>query len=136
MEKIIFLLLESSFIYCCFWIAYLVLFVTMGQSRPLSAFAVYNAAFHDISGIYPTSLILAVALQRSTAPTTAREARGQQQHENSVLQYHEDPDLLQSASQSVPSSSHDSLMEARSRASTEEIVMVARDPTVSGALQQ
>ncbi|TRM69058.1 hypothetical protein BD626DRAFT_562863 [Schizophyllum amplum] len=63
-EKVIVLLLESGFVYCFFWVVYLVVGVTTGQNRALSAFAIFNAACHNISGIYPTFLVLAVALQR------------------------------------------------------------------------
>ncbi|KAI4524474.1 hypothetical protein K523DRAFT_244756, partial [Schizophyllum commune Tattone D] len=64
--KILVLLVESGLIYCLIWAVYLVINITEGPNT-LAAYGVITAAYHSIAGIYPTFIVLVVAMQRSAA---------------------------------------------------------------------
>ncbi|KAI5889628.1 uncharacterized protein SCHCODRAFT_02511191 [Schizophyllum commune H4-8] len=64
--KILVLLVESGLVYCLIWVVYLVINITEGPNT-LAAYGVISAAYHSIAGIYPTFIVLVVAMQRSAA---------------------------------------------------------------------
>ncbi|KAL1725907.1 hypothetical protein EV714DRAFT_287603 [Schizophyllum commune] len=63
-EKVLVLLLESGFAYCLVWVAGLVIQVLNGGDVTISAYGIVGQAYHCISGIYPTAVVLAIITQR------------------------------------------------------------------------
>ncbi|KAH9173002.1 hypothetical protein EDB89DRAFT_828832 [Lactarius sanguifluus] len=61
-ERVFALLVESGFIYCCVWIAYLISTLDL---IPVPGFAVMNNVLLFVSGLYPTLIIILVAVQTS-----------------------------------------------------------------------
>ncbi|KAH9052597.1 hypothetical protein EDB87DRAFT_1692128 [Lactarius vividus] len=59
-ERILALLIESGFIYCCLWVFYLL--STFGV---ISGFTVMEHVLLFVSGLYPTLIIILVAMQKS-----------------------------------------------------------------------
>ncbi|KAL1665490.1 S-adenosyl-L-methionine-dependent methyltransferase [Schizophyllum commune] len=68
-EKVLLLLVESGLVYCLIWVIYLVINLTEGPNT-LMAYGVISTAYHTIAGIYPTLIVLAVAMQRTSMHTT------------------------------------------------------------------
>ncbi|KAL1704146.1 hypothetical protein EV121DRAFT_206480 [Schizophyllum commune] len=68
-EKVLLLLVESGLVYCLIWVIYLVINLTEGPNT-LMAYGVISTAYHTIAGIYPTLIVLAVAMQRTSMSTT------------------------------------------------------------------
>ncbi|KAL1735451.1 hypothetical protein EV714DRAFT_280065 [Schizophyllum commune] len=66
-EKILLLLLESGFVYCLLWIASIALEVD-GSSDDARAdyYMAASNAYQSFAGIYPTLIVIIVAVQRST----------------------------------------------------------------------
>nr|GAT53082.1 predicted protein [Mycena chlorophos] len=65
-HKTLTLLVESGFIYCLFWLTQLVLFVPITFGKPSVYFYAFLGALGDqLSGAYPTIIILIVNFQRS-----------------------------------------------------------------------
>ncbi|KAI5835352.1 hypothetical protein K523DRAFT_260799 [Schizophyllum commune Tattone D] len=65
LEKILVLLVESGFIYCFLWAFALAVQYLGGDGAFFALYSIVGRAYHSISGIYPTIIILAVAMQRS-----------------------------------------------------------------------
>ncbi|KAI5890039.1 uncharacterized protein SCHCODRAFT_02630700 [Schizophyllum commune H4-8] len=65
LEKILVLLVESGFIYCFLWAFALAVQYIGGDGAFFALYSIVGRAYHSISGIYPTIIILAVAMQRS-----------------------------------------------------------------------
>ncbi|KAL1748704.1 hypothetical protein HDZ31DRAFT_29141 [Schizophyllum fasciatum] len=65
-ERVLVLLVESGLVYCLIWAVYLVINITEGPDT-LAVYGVISAAYHTIAGIYPTFIVLVVAMQRSAA---------------------------------------------------------------------
>ncbi|KAH9026510.1 hypothetical protein EDB85DRAFT_169371 [Lactarius pseudohatsudake] len=61
-ERVFALLVESGFIYCCVWIAYLISALDL---IPVPGFAVLDNVLLFVSGLYPTLIIILVATQMS-----------------------------------------------------------------------
>ncbi|KAH9072409.1 hypothetical protein EDB83DRAFT_2573177 [Lactarius deliciosus] len=61
-ERVFALLIESGFIYCCLWILYL---ISAFGVIPPPAFVIMNHVLVFASGLYPTLIIIFVAMQRS-----------------------------------------------------------------------
>ncbi|KAH9007672.1 hypothetical protein EDB84DRAFT_1572647 [Lactarius hengduanensis] len=76
-ERILALLIESGFIYCCLWVLYFL--STFGV---ISGFVVMEHVLLFVSGLYPTLIIILVAMQKSpieyysTYPTGMQFATG------------------------------------------------------------
>ncbi|KAI5890038.1 uncharacterized protein SCHCODRAFT_01355554 [Schizophyllum commune H4-8] len=63
-EKVLVLFMESGFAYCLVWIAGLVIQVLNGGDVTVSTYGIVGQAYHCISGIYPTAVVLATITQR------------------------------------------------------------------------
>ncbi|KAH9006701.1 hypothetical protein EDB83DRAFT_727053 [Lactarius deliciosus] len=61
-ERVLALLIESGFIYCCVWIVYL---ISARDLMPVPGFAVMDDVLLFVSGLYPTLIIILVAMQKS-----------------------------------------------------------------------
>ncbi|KAI9428947.1 hypothetical protein H4582DRAFT_2090487 [Lactarius indigo] len=61
-DRVFALLIESGFIYCCAWIVYLVSALDL---IPQPGFIVMDDVLVFISGLYPTLIIIFVAMQKS-----------------------------------------------------------------------
>ncbi|KAH9072393.1 hypothetical protein EDB83DRAFT_2517163 [Lactarius deliciosus] len=61
-ERVFALLVESGFIYCCVWIVYLISALDL---MPVPGFAVMDDVLLFVSGLYPTLIIILVAMQKS-----------------------------------------------------------------------
>ncbi|KAI9433492.1 hypothetical protein H4582DRAFT_983858 [Lactarius indigo] len=61
-ERAFALLIESGFIYCCLWILYL---ISAFHVIPPPAFIIMNHVLVFVSGLYPTLIIILVAMQKS-----------------------------------------------------------------------
>ncbi|KAH9044188.1 hypothetical protein EDB84DRAFT_1470640 [Lactarius hengduanensis] len=61
-ERVFALLVESGFIYCCVWIVYL---ISAFDLIPVPGFAVMDSVLLFVSGLYPTLIIILVAMQKS-----------------------------------------------------------------------
>ncbi|KAH9026509.1 hypothetical protein EDB85DRAFT_169167 [Lactarius pseudohatsudake] len=61
-ERVFALLVESGFIYCCVWIVYL---ISARDLMPVPGFAVMDDVLLFVSGLYPTLIIILVAMQKS-----------------------------------------------------------------------
>ncbi|KAF9050724.1 hypothetical protein BDZ89DRAFT_1006028 [Hymenopellis radicata] len=65
-EKVLVLLVESGFIYCFFWLSQLILFFDIQPgARVIYLYYVLSTMGDQISGIYPTAIIILVNTQRS-----------------------------------------------------------------------
>ncbi|THU83203.1 hypothetical protein K435DRAFT_971657 [Dendrothele bispora CBS 962.96] len=70
-HRIMILLVESGFIYCFFWIGEVVLFIPIDRNSNAQFAWVFFASIGDqISGIYPTAIIVLVSLQQTFVETT------------------------------------------------------------------
>ncbi|KAL1700698.1 hypothetical protein EV121DRAFT_213675, partial [Schizophyllum commune] len=63
-EKVLVLLMESGFAYCLVWVAGLVIQVLNGGGVTISTYGIVGQAYHCISGIYPTAVVLTIIMQR------------------------------------------------------------------------
>ncbi|KAL1759422.1 hypothetical protein FB107DRAFT_270993 [Schizophyllum commune] len=70
-EKVLLLLLESGFAYCLIWAVRLALDVAQSAGRIAIPYAIITIAYHSTAGIYPTLIILVVAMQRSATQDLA-----------------------------------------------------------------
>ncbi|KAH9004442.1 hypothetical protein EDB86DRAFT_3099029 [Lactarius hatsudake] len=61
-ESVFALLVESGFIYCCVWIVYLISALDL---IPVPGFAVMDDVLLFVSGLYPTLIIILIAMQKS-----------------------------------------------------------------------
>ncbi|KAH9173004.1 hypothetical protein EDB89DRAFT_829095 [Lactarius sanguifluus] len=61
-ERVFALLIESGFIYCCIWVVYL---VSAWELIPVPGFAIMVNVLLFVSGLYPTLIIILVAMQKS-----------------------------------------------------------------------
>ncbi|KAI0300032.1 hypothetical protein B0F90DRAFT_1817829 [Multifurca ochricompacta] len=61
-EKVLALLIESGFVYCCLWILYL---ISAFRVFPEPGFTVMDAVLLFASGSYPTLIIILVCMQKS-----------------------------------------------------------------------
>ncbi|KAI9449525.1 hypothetical protein F5148DRAFT_1247327 [Russula earlei] len=81
-EKVLAMLIESGFAYCCIWVLYL---VSTFRVLPKPGFDVMDAVLLYFSGLYPTVIIICVVLRKS--PTFAITTRSASTH-------HSDPPQL------------------------------------------
>ncbi|KAL1696382.1 hypothetical protein GGG16DRAFT_43478 [Schizophyllum commune] len=66
-EKILVLLLESGFVYCLLWLVSLALEVDGSSDETRTAYYMAASnAYQSFAGIYPTLIVIIVAVQRST----------------------------------------------------------------------
>ncbi|TFL03372.1 hypothetical protein BDV98DRAFT_503949 [Pterulicium gracile] len=73
-ERVLVLLVESGFIYCLFWFTQLVLFLPLSRAnRAIWAFEVLAPFGDQISGLYPTIIIVLVNMQHSLHDTHVQE---------------------------------------------------------------
>ncbi|KAJ7077703.1 hypothetical protein C8R44DRAFT_550059, partial [Mycena epipterygia] len=74
-EKLLSILVESGFIYCLFWLTQLVLFFQISRDSPVVYLnELFGAMADQISGMYPTLIIVIVNFQQSIweEPATSR----------------------------------------------------------------
>ncbi|KAH9028547.1 hypothetical protein EDB84DRAFT_1563059 [Lactarius hengduanensis] len=74
-ERVFALLVESGFIYCCVWIVYLISALDL---IPVPGFAVMDDVLLFVSGLYPTLIIILVAMQRSPVQYYSTHSNGMQ----------------------------------------------------------
>ncbi|KAH9026228.1 hypothetical protein EDB84DRAFT_345757 [Lactarius hengduanensis] len=74
-ERVFALLIESGFIYCCLWIVYLISAVNL---IPSPGFPVMNHVLLFVSGLYPTLIIILVAMQKSPVEYYSTHSTGMQ----------------------------------------------------------
>ncbi|KAH9976984.1 hypothetical protein BJV74DRAFT_861534 [Russula compacta] len=91
-EKILAMLIESGFPYCCIWILYL---ISTFQVIPQPGYAVIDAVLLYVSGLYPTVVIIFVVLRMS--PTSSIAKRPASMHVS-------DPSLPATAGTRIPMS--------------------------------
>ncbi|KAL1710202.1 hypothetical protein EV121DRAFT_275761 [Schizophyllum commune] len=72
-EKVIVLFVESGLVICSIWVVNLIIKVTE-SANTFGVYGILGVAYHSISGIYPTFIILLIALQKRAAARTACEA--------------------------------------------------------------
>uniref|UniRef100_A0A0W0EXZ4 Uncharacterized protein n=1 Tax=Moniliophthora roreri TaxID=221103 RepID=A0A0W0EXZ4_MONRR len=65
-EKMLLILVESGFIYCLFWMSQLILFFPVVLGTPAQRlYSILSGMGDQISGLYPTLIIILVNMQRS-----------------------------------------------------------------------
>ncbi|KAH9173224.1 hypothetical protein EDB89DRAFT_747301 [Lactarius sanguifluus] len=69
------LLVESGFIYCCLWIVYL---ISAFDLVPAPGFAIMDGVLLFVSGLYPTLIIILVAMQKSPVEYYSTHSTGMQ----------------------------------------------------------
>ncbi|KAI3603998.1 hypothetical protein WG66_000764 [Moniliophthora roreri] len=70
-QRIMVILVESGFAYCLFWLSQLVLFFQFDNDTPGAyVYAFLSTMGDQISGVYPTIIIILVYLQRSISDAT------------------------------------------------------------------
>ncbi|KAH9173229.1 hypothetical protein EDB89DRAFT_747509 [Lactarius sanguifluus] len=74
-ERVFALLIESGFIYCCPWILYL---ISAFDLIPAPGFTVMNHVLLFVSGLYPTLIIILVAMQKSPVEYYSTYSAGMQ----------------------------------------------------------
>ncbi|KAH8991866.1 hypothetical protein EDB86DRAFT_1532728 [Lactarius hatsudake] len=74
-ERVFALLIESGFIYCCPWILYL---ISAFDLIPAPGFAVMNHVLLFVAGLYPTLIIILVAMQKSPVEYYSTHSTGMQ----------------------------------------------------------
>ncbi|KAL1759421.1 hypothetical protein FB107DRAFT_205023 [Schizophyllum commune] len=70
-EKVLVLLLESGCIYCLIWVVRLSIDLAAGTGKTVHGYRIIGGTYHSIAAIYPTLIVIAVALQRSAAQSLA-----------------------------------------------------------------
>jgi len=68
-EKVLAMLVESGFVYCCIWVLYL---ISTYRVLPDPWFAIMNASLVYFSGLYPTVIIIFVVLRKSPTHTITK----------------------------------------------------------------
>ncbi|KAH9026518.1 hypothetical protein EDB85DRAFT_169729 [Lactarius pseudohatsudake] len=81
-ERVFALLVESGFIYCCVWIVYL---ISARNLMPVPGFAVMDDVLLFVSGLYPTLIIILVAMQKSPVQYYSTHSTGMQFARGPVL---------------------------------------------------
>ncbi|KAF9033477.1 hypothetical protein BDZ89DRAFT_1062938 [Hymenopellis radicata] len=90
-QNILLLLVESGFIYCLFWLSQLILFFDIQDGSKTHLLENALGALGDqISGVYPTAIIILVNLQRSMADDVESD-RTHRLQELSTIQFDADP---------------------------------------------
>ncbi|KAH9028549.1 hypothetical protein EDB84DRAFT_1498098 [Lactarius hengduanensis] len=74
-ERVFALLVESGFLYCCIWIVYLISALDL---MPVPGFAVMDNVLLFVSGLYPTLIIVLVAMQKSPVQYYSTHSTGMQ----------------------------------------------------------
>ncbi|KAI9450397.1 hypothetical protein BJY52DRAFT_1215517 [Lactarius psammicola] len=74
-ERVFALLIESGFIYCCPWILYL---ISAFNVIPEPGFSVMDRILVFVSGLYPTAIIILVAMQKSPVEHYSTYSTGMQ----------------------------------------------------------
>ncbi|KAJ7289389.1 hypothetical protein C8J57DRAFT_1046838 [Mycena rebaudengoi] len=75
-EKVLTLLVESGFVYCLFWLTQLTIFFDIPRTSPLIYVYFLCAGMGDqISGMYPTLIIVIVNLHRSALEVASSSSR-------------------------------------------------------------
>ncbi|KAH9014612.1 hypothetical protein EDB83DRAFT_272750 [Lactarius deliciosus] len=74
-DRVFALLIESGFIYCCLWVVYL---ISAFNVMPNPGFSVMNNVLLFVSGLYPTLIIILVAMQRSPVKYYSTYSTGMQ----------------------------------------------------------
>ncbi|KAL1719747.1 hypothetical protein EV715DRAFT_272411 [Schizophyllum commune] len=69
-EKVIVLFVESGLVICSIWVVNLIIKVTK-SANTFGVYGILGVAYHSISGIYPTFIILVIALQKRAAARTS-----------------------------------------------------------------
>ncbi|KAN0103693.1 hypothetical protein V8E52_011718 [Russula decolorans] len=69
-EKVLAMLVESGFVYCCIWVLYL---ISTYRVLPDPWFAILNASLVYFSGLYPTVIIIFVVLRKSPTHTITKQ---------------------------------------------------------------
>ncbi|KAI5890191.1 uncharacterized protein SCHCODRAFT_01155569 [Schizophyllum commune H4-8] len=72
-EKVIVLFVESGLVICSIWAVNLIIKV-IKSANTFGAYGILGAAYHSISGIYPTFIVLVIALQKRAATRASCEA--------------------------------------------------------------
>ncbi|KAI9439104.1 hypothetical protein H4582DRAFT_2075759 [Lactarius indigo] len=72
-DRVFALLIESGFLYCCAWIIY-----TISAFGMISGFVVIEHILFFISGLYPTLIIILVAMQKSPVDYYSTHSTGMQ----------------------------------------------------------
>ncbi|KAI0287743.1 hypothetical protein BC826DRAFT_1042283 [Russula brevipes] len=68
-EKVLAMLVESGFVYCCIWVLYL---ISTFQVLPKPGFAVMDAILPYIAGLYPTMVVIFIVLRKSPTFTITK----------------------------------------------------------------
>ncbi|KAH9026513.1 hypothetical protein EDB85DRAFT_169566 [Lactarius pseudohatsudake] len=74
-ERVFALLVESGFLYCCIWIVYL---ISARDLIPVPGFAFMDDVLLFVSGLYPTLIIILVAMQKSPVQYYSTHSTGMQ----------------------------------------------------------
>ncbi|KAI9450469.1 hypothetical protein BJY52DRAFT_1356549 [Lactarius psammicola] len=74
-ERVFALLIESGFLYCCPWILYL---ISAFNVMPEPGFTVLDDVLLFISGLYPTLIIILIAIQKSPVEYYSNYSTGMQ----------------------------------------------------------
>ncbi|KAL1729575.1 hypothetical protein EV714DRAFT_284892 [Schizophyllum commune] len=72
-EKVIVLFVESGLVICSIWVVNLIIKVTE-SANTFGVYGILGVAYHSISGIYPTFIVLVIALQKRAATQTSSKA--------------------------------------------------------------
>ncbi|KAL1669039.1 hypothetical protein GGF50DRAFT_110792 [Schizophyllum commune] len=72
-EKVIVLFVESELVICSIWVVSLIIKVTE-SANTFGVYGILGVAYHSISAIYPTFIVLVIALQKRAAARTSCEA--------------------------------------------------------------
>ncbi|KAL1748770.1 hypothetical protein HDZ31DRAFT_5510, partial [Schizophyllum fasciatum] len=70
-EKVLVLLLESGCVYCMIWIVRLTIDLVAGTRHIVHGYRIIGGTYHSIAAIYPTLIVIVVAMQRSAAQSLA-----------------------------------------------------------------
>jgi len=74
-EKVLALLIESGFLYCCLWVLYL---ISAFRVFPEPGFAVMDSVLLFASGAYPTLIVILVCIQKSPVDHYSTYSNGMQ----------------------------------------------------------
>ncbi|KAH8834704.1 hypothetical protein DL96DRAFT_1571435 [Flagelloscypha sp. PMI_526] len=89
-EKVLMLLVESGFLYCAFWILQVIDFIDISRDdRTFFLYGVVSTMGDQISGLYPTGIIVLVALQQTVqkATTYHGESMSTATHKGTTLEF-------------------------------------------------